>query len=80
MTGSTEAERHRRDSTIHSRVRVVVYADDSTSAATESELRKIRSEICELYGDEVRGVLGSGTRDVPSFSAECPVIVRGAKN
>ena len=47
------------------RVRVVVHDDDFTFAATESELRKMRSRMCERYDDvKVRGILGSGTRDV----------------
>ena len=41
-------------------VRVVVQGDDFTFAATEPELRKIRSKMCEWYDVKVRGIPGSG--------------------
>ena len=47
-----------------SHVRVVVHGDDFPHAATESELRKILSNMCEWYDVMVCGVLGSGKRDV----------------
>ena len=45
-------------------VRVVVHGDDFTFAGTESDLKKIQAKICECYDVKVRGVLGSGKRDV----------------
>ena len=45
-------------------VRVVVHCDDFTFAGTESELKKIQAKMCEWYDVKVRGVLGSGRRDV----------------
>ena len=45
-------------------VRVVVHGDDFTFAGTEPELKKIRAKMCEWYDVQVRGVLGSGKRDV----------------
>ena len=45
-------------------VRVVVHGDDFAFAATESELRKVRSRMCERYDVKVRGVLRRGKRDV----------------
>ena len=54
-------ERLRAASTIFyhpkSHMRVVVHG-------TESEVKKVRSKMCELYDDKVRGVSGSGKRDV----------------
>ena len=41
-------------------VRVVVDGDDFTIAAAESELRKMRSRMCEWYDVKVRGILGNG--------------------
>ena len=38
--------------------------DDFAFAATESELRKMRSRMCEWYDVKVRGILGTGKRDV----------------
>ena len=43
--------------------RVVVHGDDFIFAATDSELRKMRSRMCEWYDVKVRGLLGSGKRD-----------------
>ena len=40
--------------------RVLVHGGDSTFAATDSELRKMRSRTCQWYDVEVRGFLGSG--------------------
>ena len=37
---------------------------DFTFAGTESELKKIEAKMHEWYDVEVRGVLGSGKRDV----------------
>ena len=45
-------------------MRDVVHGDDFPYAATESELRKILSNMCEWYDVMVCGVLGSGKRDV----------------
>ena len=45
-------------------VRVVVHGDDITFAGTESELRKIEEKMHEWYDVKVRGILGSGKRDV----------------
>ena len=45
-------------------VRVVVHGDDFTFAGTESEVRKIEAKMHEWYDVKVRGVLGSGKRDV----------------
>ena len=45
-------------------VRVVVHDDDFTFAGTEPELKKIQAKMCEWYDVQVRGVLGSGKRDV----------------
>ena len=41
-------------------VRVVVHGDDFTFAATDSELGKMRSRMCEWYDVKVSGILGSG--------------------
>ena len=64
-TGFNEAEQH---STIFyhpkTQVRVVVHGDDFTFAGTESELRKIEAKMHEWYDVKVRGILGSGKRDV----------------
>ena len=46
------------------RARVVVHGDDFTFLATDSELRKMRSRMCEWYDVKARGILGSGKRDV----------------
>ena len=45
-------------------VRVVMHRDDFTFAGTQSELWKIKSEMCEWCSVKVRGILGSGRRDV----------------
>ena len=45
-------------------VRVVVHGDDFTFAGTESELKRIQAKMHEWYDVKVRGVLGSGKRDV----------------
>ena len=45
-------------------VRVVVRGNDCAFEATESELRKMRSRMCEWYDVKVRGILGTGKRDV----------------
>ena len=45
-------------------VRVVVHGDDFTFAGTESELRKIEAKMHEWFDVKVRGILGSGKRDV----------------
>ena len=45
-------------------VRAVVHGGDFTFASTESELKKIQAKMCEWYDVKVRGVLGSGKRDV----------------
>ena len=45
-------------------VRVVVHGDDFTVAGTESELKRIQAKMHEWYDVKVRGVLGSGKRDV----------------
>ena len=44
--------------------RVVVHGDDFTFAGTESELKKIEAKMHEWYDVKVRGILGSGKRDV----------------
>ena len=65
MTGSNVG---RAASTIlhhlQTHVRVVVRGDDFAFAATKSELRKMRSRMCEWYDVKVRGILGTGKRDV----------------
>ena len=43
---------------------VVVHGDDFTFAARDSELRKMRSRMCEWYDVKVHGILGSGKREV----------------
>ena len=43
---------------------IVVHGDEFTFAATESEVRKMRSRMFEWYGVKLRGILGSGRRDV----------------
>ena len=45
-------------------VRVVVHGDDFTFAGTESELKRIQAKMHGWYDVKVRGVLGSGKRDV----------------
>ena len=45
-------------------VRAVVHGDDFTFAEKDLELKKIKSKICERYDVKVRGILGSGRRDV----------------
>ena len=45
-------------------VRVVVHGDDFTFAATDSELGKMRSRVCEWCDVKVRGLLGVGKRFV----------------
>ena len=45
-------------------VRLAVHGDDATFAATESELRKMRPRTRDWYDVKVRGILGSGKRDV----------------
>ena len=61
-------ERGRVASTIlyhpKSHVRIVVHGDDFRFAATESELRTMRSKMCDWCDVKVRGILGSGQRDV----------------
>ena len=57
------AAQHRRYLTFPRHVRVVMSGHDFTSSATESELRKIRSKMCEWYDVKVRGILGTGKRD-----------------
>ena len=47
-----------------SHVPVDAGADDLTFAATETELKRIRSKMSEWYGVKVRGTLGTGRRDV----------------
>ena len=42
----------------------MVNGDDFKFAATQSEVRKIRSKMREWCDIKVRGVLGSGKRDV----------------
>ena len=59
MTGSNVAEQRQQYST---HVRVVVRGDDFTLTATESELRKMRSRVCEWYDVKARGIIGSGRR------------------
>ena len=44
--------------------RVVAHGDEFIFAATDSELRKMRSRMCEWYDVKVRGTLGNGKRDV----------------
>ena len=44
--------------------RVVVHGGDFTFAGTESELKRIQAKMCEWYDVKVRGILGSGKRDV----------------
>ena len=65
MTGSDRAG---AASTIffhpRSHVRVVPHADDLTFAATETELKRMRSKMFEWYGVKWRGILGSGRHDV----------------
>ena len=41
-----------------------MHGDDFTFAGTESELRKIEANMHEWYDVKVRGILGSGKRDV----------------
>ena len=43
---------------------VVVHGDEFAFAATELELRKMRSRMCEWYDVKVRGILGSANRYV----------------
>ena len=45
-------------------VRVVVHGDDVTFAGTESDLKRIQAKMHEWYDVKVRGILGSGKRDV----------------
>ena len=45
-----------------SHVRVVVHSHDFAYAATDSQLRKIRSVMCEWYDVKVLGILGCGKR------------------
>ena len=45
-------------------MRVVVHGDDFTFAGTESELKRIQAKMHEWYDVKVRGILGSGKRDV----------------
>ena len=59
------AELLRRCSTMSkSHVRVVVHGDDVTFAVTESEPKRIRSWMCEWCDVNLRGIVGSGKRDV----------------
>ena len=65
MTGSNVAEHLQRYSAIPRLTCVsLCIGDDFTFAATESELRKMRSRMRELYDVKVRGILGRGKRDV----------------
>ena len=48
-------------------VRVVVHGDCFTFAPTDSELRKVRSRMCEWYDVRVRCILGSGQRNLREF-------------
>ena len=41
-------------------VPVVEHGDDFTFAATVSELKKMRSRMCEGHDVKVRGILGRG--------------------
>ena len=45
-------------------VRVVVHGDDFPFGVTDSALRKMRSCLCECYDVKVRGILGSGKREI----------------
>ena len=45
-------------------VRAIVNVDDFAFAATETELKKIRSKMSEWYDIKVRGILGSGNCDL----------------
>ena len=45
-------------------VRVVLHGDDVTFAATESDLRKIRSSMCDWFHVKVRRNLDCGKRNV----------------
>ena len=45
-------------------VHVVVHGDDFTFAGTESELKRIQAKMHEWYDVKVRGIHGSGKRDV----------------
>ena len=40
--------------------RVAMHGDDFTFARTESELRKVESQMCEWHVVKVRGILGIG--------------------
>ena len=69
-------ERNERGASAYSGLRLLVLfhtrshvpgdagADDLTFAATETELKRIRSKMSEWYGVKVRGTLGTGRRDV----------------
>ena len=64
-TGFNEAEQHQRYSTIpRRRCESLCRGDDFTFAGTESQLRKIEAKMHEWYEVKVRGMLGSGKRDV----------------
>ena len=54
-----------------SHVPVDAGADDLTFAATETELKRIRSKMSEWYGVKVRGTLGTGRRDVREIEILC---------
>ena len=43
---------------------------DVESAGTESELRKIEQNMCRWYDVKVRGVLGSGKKDVTEIGTK----------
>ena len=45
-------------------VRVVVHGDDFPFGVTDSALGKMRSWMCECYDVKVRGILGSGKREI----------------
>ena len=45
-------------------VRLIVHGDDFTFAATDWELMKMLSRMCEWCEVKLRGILGSGQRDV----------------
>ena len=45
-------------------VRVVVHGDDFTFTRTQSDARKIKSNMCKCFDVKVRGIVGSGRRDL----------------
>ena len=60
-------------------VRVVVHGDDFTFAGTESELKRIQAKMHEWYDVKVRGVLGSGKRDVHEIEILGRNLTRGQR-